>query len=85
MQNREILGKNFTNIGNAYINDKKLAKLEFYITSVNYLQKTLSCFIKVSPKNNNKTEIDTKKLEFVSNFKEEKKKSTERVERCPSY
>lgn len=76
------MGKNFTNSGNAYINDEKLARLEFYITSAGYLQKNLSCFIKVSLENNNKIETDAKKLELISNFKEEKKKSTERVERC---
>ncbi len=73
MQDWEVLGKNFDDISDNHIDNKELARLEFHILGVGYLEKGLSRFTKISIKDNNVFGADAKELEPISNFEKEKK------------
>lgn len=65
--------QNFDDISNNHIDNKELARLEFHILGVGYLEESLSHFIEILTKDNNVFGVDVKELEHIFDFKEEKK------------
>lgn len=68
------MGKIFNDISDAYINDEELAKLEFHISAVGYLEEGLSCITEVLTKENNQNKDKIVKESEVYDSEKEKKK-----------
>lgn len=69
------MSKNLKDINNTHINDKELMRLNLLLFGIGYLKKVLSRFTKILLiEDNDKVELEAKKLKSILNFEKEIKK-----------
>lgn len=72
MQDWKFLAKNFDDVNNKLIAEKDLLRLDEHISTLDYLEKERHCFIKVTEKDNEESNMDNTKDELtVSDLEEE--------------